>query len=172
MLRPRILAVPLILAVAVSLTGCGSVLDRVRETVRNATSGDGGIPAGGSDAPTPNTDVADLAAGDCFFEPEDEAPTAVATVGCDVEHENEVTGLVKVPGREYPGDLRVDKLAQIACRDALVAYVGRDFATSSLDYWYYTPDAESWNAGMRSVVCYGFAWNGDPLTASIRGSRI
>lgn len=163
MRAPRPLRVALVGLLALALSGCTGLVDQVRREVAGA---------GDSDASTGNTRVWDLVAGDCLDDPDGDTLVRVQTRACTAAHDDEVVAVERLTGAQFPGDLRIDKLGQILCRDDLVEYVGRDFASSALDYWYLGPTAKDWNSGHHELICYAYDWAGDTLRSSVHDSKL
>lgn len=110
--------------------------------------------------------------GDCFNEPDEDLVVSVEGVPCLDFHDAEVYDMVDLPAGPWPGDLAVGQQGWLACEQTFEAYVGRDYATSSLDIGVLTPIESGWATGDREVVCYVFDYNGATLTRSVRGSGI
>ncbi len=104
----------------------------------------------------PGVDISALAAGDCVRDmtPESEelAPDAVEVVGCSKPHAEEVYATFSLPkSKRYPGDERVDALAQSGCDQRYEAYVGLPVDTDFDTYITYPP-SDDWPDD-RVVVC-------------------
>lgn len=105
--------------------------------------------------------------------------SSVKVVSCTTPHTQEV--FAEVPyGRlgtttsttsdNYPGVAALQTYANGACLQDFASYVGVDYRYSSLFYTYMLPSARSWSSNDRTVVCL-ITTTGQPLTASVRGSR-
>ena len=94
-----------------------------------------------------------LKVGDCFKGWTDTAVT-VTRVDCRSPHEEEVTGTFDVAGgRHYPGDAAVQAASDARCKVYFARYVGIDWNSSSMNYAFAWPAADSWAAGDRETVC-------------------
>ena len=63
----------------------------------------------------------------------------------------------------------MDEVAQLAddyCSAEFETYVGRDYASSSLDYWVYYPIETGWDTGITWTMCALVDFNGEPLVGS------
>lgn len=90
----------------------------------------------------------------------------VEVVSCDEPHEAEIYGNNFLTESEFPG---VDEVAQLAddyCSAEFETYVGRDYASSSLDYWVYYPIETGWDTGITWTMCALVDFNGEPLVGS------
>jgi hypothetical protein len=126
-----------------------------------------------------DTDVYDLSVGDCINDPVEPLPDEVVevdsvdTVDCAEPHEAEVYALTDLPGdaaASFPGDDAVAQQADEICIGGFQDYVGAPYESSSLDYSYYVPTAQSWSRGDREVACLAVDYEGELLTGSVRGS--
>ena len=133
---------------------------------------DGQVVAGG------NVNVLSLAVGDCFQDSADdnlgevvELNTAKA-VPCSEPHDNEVFDSIVVMNRdEWPGDDFFIELGRRDCLETFEMFVGRDYATSRLDFGLIWPTEDSWNRlDDREIDCFLYDLNLLPLVGSMRGS--
>lgn len=119
-----------------------------------------------------------LRTGDCFQDWEGAAPEGSArilnldAVPCDEPHDNEVFHTREITGKvEWPGEQYLRVTASVGCLGAFESFVGRDHASSRLDYGYMRPTRESWeNSGDRRITCFLFDAAYAPLVGSMRGS--
>ena len=104
----------------------------------------------------------------------------VEPVGCDVPHDAEIYAIVDhpaQPGAPFPGEEALRAFSDEECVERFEAYVGVDYAISTIFSTGLTPSAESWaDDGVRDVVCLlvGFELEDGgrtQLTGSKRGSR-
>lgn len=175
LLAPRRLLVVAALAVLAVLAGAGVGAcsgedgDTQEET---ELRGDEGV------ADEVELDAYRMAVGDCF---DGEIPFAVQTVDalpCDQPHANEVFATFDLEeeetgGEEYPGDDRVQELAQRGCLVAFGEYVGNAYETSALEIGLITPTRTTWDEiDDRGVVCVAYRRDGQPLDASVEGSGL
>jgi hypothetical protein len=77
-------------------------------------------------------------------------------VACDGPHQFESIGhLVLTEGPEAPWHGRQAMTERVAsfCRPLFESYVGIDYELSELTYWFFAPNAGSWDDGDRFVDC-------------------
>ena len=114
-----------------------------------------------------------LEVGDCFDEPDITAAVSdVPIVPCDQPHDNEVYAIYDLADGDYPGQDAVETSALDGCLERFEPFVGRDYATSALDYFHLTPTVESWSAGDREVICSVYRVDLEKMTGSMQGSGI
>jgi len=115
--------------------------------------------------------VLTLDVGTCFDDPESfDEVTDVPVVDCADPHDNEVIGNFDLPDGGYPGDDVVADRAQTGCLGRFEPYVGVDYASSIYDLGWFTPTADSWDAGDREVICFVYAVDFSRIEGSVRGS--
>lgn len=108
--------------------------------------------------------------GDCFNETTGEVVSDIPTVPCTDAHDYETYADFDIDLATYPGDDEVFRLADEGCLAPFGAYVGLDFASSTLDYTYYVPTESGWkNDDDRNVSCVLFDPAGE-LTGSMAGA--
>ncbi len=118
----------------------------------------------------------DLEEGQCFspiLDADDDFLLAAILRRCDEPHRAEVFAIERLEGNAgtpYPGDEAIDEQADAACDRAFEAYVGIPYDESRLRAIFYAPTEQTWPGGDRRVTCVVEA-GGEPLTASVRGSR-
>ncbi|MBL0779586.1 DUF4190 domain-containing protein, partial [Streptomyces albidoflavus] len=116
-----------------------------------------------------------LRVGECFNAPAGELEGEaydVDKVDCARPHDGEVFGAFQLAdGRTYPGEDRIDSLADRRCTAQVDAYAGRSVEELPADVFvfYYLPTPESWALGDREVSCL-FGKDGGKLTGSLAGS--
>jgi hypothetical protein len=117
-----------------------------------------------------------LAKGECFDVPGptfDKDVYDVDKVPCSGEHDAEVFGTVPLSGSSYPGDSRVNDVAEDKCWTLQESYAMDPWAlTEEVDIYYLTPTRESWSWGDREITCV-FAHTDDSgtLTGSLRADE-
>jgi hypothetical protein len=138
--------------------------------VIGASSGDDeyGAPEPGSYS-TPATYVDDLAVGECFDDGDEE--DEVIRRSCTTPHDGEIYGGVTLPDGPYPGDKEIDKAGEQACATEFAEYVGSTVTKTELEWDYWTPTRQLWNANDRLVVCAAYGPHFDQLTATVKGTR-
>lgn len=102
-----------------------------------------------------------LTVGDCFnsdeFSPTSSIdPHGLHLVSCDDLHQHEVyavEGNSDPSGAPFPGDEAMRSYADDVCLAAFEPALGVAYLQSSLDFATIKPDAESWKAGDREVIC-------------------
>jgi hypothetical protein len=121
--------------------------------------------------------VFDVEVGDCFVAPT-EVKAELSNLGrvpCAVPHQLELYALEKYQGQngsdDYPGNDVLETFAKGVCAQAFTGYVGIAYPDSSLWLTDLLPSARSWQqSNDRSVLCF-VTTTGDPLTASVKGSK-
>jgi hypothetical protein len=117
--------------------------------------------------------ILDVRPGQCvnLLDPKAQSVGDVRVVPCRQPHDLEVFAVVTLPGSRYPGDGRIQDLADDACTAHLLDYTGRnlDQLDDSIDYGFFTPDRGSWQLGDRQVTCSLESTSGERLTGSLRG---
>ncbi|MBT2390962.1 DUF4190 domain-containing protein [Streptomyces sp. ISL-1] len=127
----------------------------------------------GMDEASRSRSALDLRKGDCFNLPgsgvQDQETTDVGVVDCEGEHEAEVTGGFKVSGYDsYPGEGRLDDLADRRCQEINDAYALDPWALpKGTEMYYYLPTKRSWRLGDDAVTC-AFATDGAKIRGSVR----
>jgi hypothetical protein len=117
--------------------------------------------------------LGDVRTGDCYNEPEG-AGDSVATVDvvpCQQPHDAEVYAIVPVNSRRLPSDDALDELGDRVCAARFRPYVGVPLRDSTLDFTFFTPTRESWEAGDRTIICALGDPDSDPVEGSMRGTR-
>lgn len=101
--------------------------------------------------------VFSLDTGDCYNPSGKAEGTAytVEIVPCDEAHEGQVVGEFSIDeGKKYPGDDGVSAVADTRCPVEAQKYAPDTWALpKGAELFYYTPTAESWATGDRSVSC-------------------
>ena len=119
------------------------------------------------------TSVFDLAVGDCFQDPSDQAVQdgirELPVVPCDTPHDNEVFAVVTLPDGEYPGPEQLQATAEEECVASFEGYVGVPFEQSQFSGFPIPPSQESWEGGDRELLCTLFV-PGEQTTGSAQGS--
>ena len=125
-------------------------------------------------------DVFRVQVGDCYndatavTDPDEQSSFTelgeVDGVPCTDPHDNEVYALVDLDLSSYPGQEQISDLAAIACLDRFQDFVGREYETSILDFYWMFPTRESFADQDREVVCSMYHMDGLKLSGSMRGS--
>jgi hypothetical protein len=122
-------------------------------------------------------DVFTLKRGDCFQDDEAAAEldgvSEVPAVPCSEPHDNEIYHIFFVADtyRDWPGEAEIDAIADEGCYAAFEPFVGHDYETSRLDFGWFVPTEESWDAyDDREIDCFVYDVDLKPLTGSMRNS--
>lgn len=101
------------------------------------------------------TEIDDLLVGDCLANPGYGLVETVETIDCSQPHDLEVFTIARVTDvLVYPGDDELSLIVDEACFYKFEGYVGASFGTSSYDFSYITPSADSWTIlGDRTYFC-------------------
>jgi hypothetical protein len=94
----------------------------------------------------------------------------VPQVPCTEPHDSELYAVIPVAEGSYPGADELISEGQDACQDEFSGFVGIDFRSSQLDFYFYYPTPSSWSAGDRVIYCMVF----DPgltVVGSLKGSN-
>jgi hypothetical protein len=115
----------------------------------------------------------DLKVGDCF-----DVPTATVDVKdvqhhpCTESHTGEVFAVVTHPAAKGTAPLVESQLIDFlssSCGPAWVSYIGQEAAGSSVfDIGAFYPRDQDWNDGDRSVTCYTYRVDDQPMTSSLK----
>ena len=119
--------------------------------------------------------------GDCFnddtplaAQPEQESITEVTRIPgipCTDPHDNEVYAVFDLDLPSFPGQEQITTLAQDACLERFVAFVGQEYEASILDLASIYPTSESFaSQNDREVICAVNHMDGRKLIGSMKGS--
>ncbi|WP_136518048.1 septum formation family protein [Cellulomonas telluris] len=139
-----------VLAAAVALSGCGTVLD--------AVVGDDAPPApraepGGEVTASAEADVFTLQVGDCLnYMDQSEADqiSSLPTVPCSEPHDSEIYAEMTITEDQLP---TVETLADAFCLEQFTTFVGMSYDESALYYSYLVPSELSFDQGDDVVQC-------------------
>lgn len=114
-----------------------------------------------SAAPSTATPPGTLAVGDCFnsdqFAPGTSIdPAGVHAVACSDPHQHQVYAIELDPvpdGATFPGDALMAEFADDVCLQDFGPALGVDYRASTLDFGSIRPNAMTWAAGDRLVIC-------------------
>ena len=135
-----------------------------------------GVFGGGS---KDSVSVFDIKPGQCFNPPGTIKAelSSLSTVACSQPHTEESYAQVAFSNADgsqasaYPGDALLKTFADGACAQRYAGYVGKDYLDSSYFFTYLLPSARGWEQRKdRNVVCF-VTTTGQPLTASVKGSK-
>jgi len=133
----------LVLAGALLLGGCSAESP--------ATEAEGEVPA--------VTSVLALEVGTCVNDSDTPLSADLAEVpevSCSEPHDSELYAILTVDDGAYPGADRLIEQGQSYCQESFSSFVGIDFRSSLLDFYFYYPTPSSWAAGDRLVYCMVF----------------
>ena len=119
-------------------------------------------------------DAFQVRAGDCFNDSgtvEGEI-SDVPGVPCSDPHDNEAFAVIELTIDSYPEGDVMGELAQKSCLERFDAFVGRDYESSSLDYFTMYPSTESWKQNDREVICAVFDMETNKLVGSVQGRAL
>lgn len=116
-------------------------------------------------APAAIESVFSIAVGDCFDDPGSESVSTLPLRDCNEPHDNEVFALYDVTAATLPSQ----HVMLEGCFDRFEDAIGASYAESIYDFGGYTPGPESFADGDREVICYAFAYTGDP---SVQGEKL
>lgn len=116
----------------------------------------------------------DMRVGDCFDDAESlydgDEVSSIPAVPCSESHDNEVYAVFDIAEDGFPGDEAVFDLASEGCLERFDHFVGRDYESSSLDFFAMYPTRESWDRmNDREVVCALYDINLAKLEGSVKG---
>jgi hypothetical protein len=80
----------------------------------------------------------------------------VPEVPCSEPHDSELYAIRTVDDGAYPGADVLIREGQSYCQDRFAGFVGIDFRSSLLDFYFYYPTPSSWAAGDRLIYCMVF----------------
>ena len=115
----------------------------------------------------------DLKVGDCFDVPTENVDVKdVQHHPCNEGHTGEVFALKTHPAAKGVAPLTEDALIDFlasSCGPDWVTYVGQDAVSAEvLDVGAFYPRDEDWNDGERSITCYTYRVDGQPMTTSVK----
>lgn len=106
--------------------------------------------------------------GDCLNEPDSVEFEKIAGVPCSDEHEVEVFHVYTLDAAAYPTDDEFFASVVTECLEPFDTYVGIPYEASALDFSFYAPVEEAWDAGNNTVVCVLYELDGSLMTGSMR----
>ncbi|SDK94065.1 DUF4190 domain-containing protein [Streptomyces indicus] len=110
--------------------------------------------------------------GECFNAPGGELEGLtyeLDVVPCSEPHDGEAFGSFELDHSEFPGQRKIDDLANDKCGAMVEDYVGDIDATPEDTFiFFYSPTQQSWRLGDREVTCILGKENGGKTTGSLR----
>jgi hypothetical protein len=107
--------------------------------------------------------------GECFDDSDEE--DEVVRRPCTQPHDGEIIAGVTLPDGPWPGDREIDKAGEDAGITEFAEYVGSTVKTTKLEWDYWTPTKQLWNANDRLVVCAAYGPDFNQLTGTVKGTR-
>ena len=120
-----------------------------------------------------SVDAFEIQVGDCYNDRTtlSDDVSEVPGVPCGEAHDNEVFATFDVASSEWPGEDRINELADEGCMERFEGYVGATYEESVLYITTLMPSEDSWSMiGDREVVCVAYHMDLDKLTSSVRNS--
>jgi hypothetical protein len=120
-------------------------------------------------------DAFEVRVGDCFDDEAFESTeiSEIPGVPCSEPHDNEVYAAFDVTGGEWPGDERIEELANEGCLDRFAGAIGKSFEDSVINFATIYPSEASWKQrDDREVICVAYHMELEQLTGSIVGSGL
>jgi len=117
-------------------------------------------------------DAFSMRVGDCFDDSSgfSDEVDSLPGVPCADPHDNEVYAVISVDLPEFPGDDAMGDLAYEKCMAQFASFVGKDYESSSLDFYPMYPSSESWSRkNDREVVCAVYDMELEKLEGSVKG---
>ncbi|QGQ18336.1 hypothetical protein GC089_02495 [Cellulomonas sp. JZ18] len=153
---------------ALSLSGCGTVLD--------AVLGENPPPAqrdepGGEITASAEADVFTLQVGDClnYMDQSDaDEISSLPTVPCSEPHDSEIYAEMTITEDQLP---TVETLADAFCLEQFTTFVGMTYDESALYYSYLVPSELSFDQGDDVVQCLVVQQEGG-VTGTLKGAGI
>jgi hypothetical protein len=137
-----------------------------------------GLIAGGAFVLRPflSGNAGNLAVGDCFDPPAGSGETVedVQHHPCTDAHGGEVifVGDYEPSSGTYPSDDEFVTFVSDRCVTAFNAYTGLSYETATdLDFHVFTPTAEGWGDGDRTMICYAVRLDGTHFTSSVKAAQ-
>ncbi|MGI9261025.1 MAG: septum formation family protein [Woeseiaceae bacterium] len=117
-------------------------------------------------------DAFSLRVGDCYDDSDgySDQVDMLAGVPCVEPHDNEVYAVFSVDLPAFPGDDEMGEIAYERCMEKFPSFVGKDYESSSLDFYPMYPSSESWSRkDDRDVVCALYDMELEKLEGSVKG---
>lgn len=156
-------------ALALTLTGCGSILDAVMGETPDAAQRD---EPGGEITAAADADVFSLQVGDCLdylTESEDTTEfSSLPTIPCAEEHDSEIFAEATLTDEQFA---QGEDFFDTWCYDQFEGFVGTVYEDSALYYSYLSPTTEGWDAGDDVLQCLVVHPDGG-VTGTLRDSKL
>lgn len=160
-----LLAVAAISATTALLTGC-SIIQQFIGGAGDATRDESGEVVEGTDT----GDVFLLQVGDCIDDSDlGEVVTTLPIVPCAEAHTGEVFAESTLAGETYD-EAEVGSQADEACYGEFAEFVGLEYESSVLEYYPFTPTADSWAQGDRLVSCVVYDPDVETTVGTLQGA--
>lgn len=95
---------------------------------------------------------------------------SIVAVPCTDPHNAQVYHELTLTGIDEFDPEAVSDAAGDGCLEAFEGFVGMPYDRSELLFYWFSPTADSWDAGDRHVICYVWAGEGETLTESLEGA--
>jgi hypothetical protein len=121
-----------------------------------------------------NVDAFEVRVGDCFDDTDafNTEINSVPGVPCSEPHDNEAFAVFGISLASYPQDEAMADLALDECKQRFDVFVGKDYASSSLDIMTMYPSEESWKQNDREVICAVYNMDASKLHGSSKGRAL
>lgn len=162
----RLVPGALAIGAAVSMTSCGLPLlppsmrdDAGSTSVEPREAPAAEAPAAEPEPPVPpgaeETDVFDLAVGDCYNDASADGDEVgeVVVVDCSEPHDYEVYWSHALEDGGYPGLDAIQGEAEEVCRERFASFVGLPYGDSEIYLTYLYPTERTWLFGDREILC-------------------
>jgi hypothetical protein len=120
-------------------------------------------------------DAFQVRVGDCFDDSSSDAAgeiTSLPGVPCSEEHDNEAFAVIDLSIPSYPEGDTMAGLAYTSCMERFESFVGKDYASSSLEIFPIYPTPESWAENDREVICAIYDVDESKLVGSVKGRAL
>ena len=120
-----------------------------------------------------SVDAFTIRVGDCYNDrtTDPQEVTDVPGVPCTEPHDNEVYATFDLPMSEWPGEDRVNELADDGCLERFKGAIGATYEESVLMITTLIPTKGSWaEMGDREVVCVAYHMDLEKLTGTVLNS--
>lgn len=114
----------------------------------------------------------DVKVGDCFNDVDyDNEITSLPAVPCSEPHDNETFAVFDLGSgiSEFPDESTMSEMAYGACLERFEQFVGKDYASSSLEISTMYPTSQSWAQDDREIVCAVYDIEANKLVGSAKG---
>lgn len=116
-------------------------------------------------------DAFHMRVGDCFDDSSsgDGEISSLPGVPCGKPHDNEAFAVFDLKLAGFPGEDEMIDIAYEACSERFENYVGRDYESSTLDFFPIYPTSASWQQDDHEVICAAYDMDEAKLQGSVQG---